>query len=210
MSLERCEDCGQPWMQHTTGGCPARTVTELREPESPLVLDDFALDAAERAYWKDDGVSRHNLAAAIRVYLARSRPPEEPPREVVAAMLNALEGFLRDEMSLSRFREAQSHLGGIRNMLWPIGRGAAPLGGPSPEALAQRFHEIYERLAPRFGYATRLESALPWDEVPENNRRLMVAVCAEVLSAGTECGGLSAPAPSGPTGESGAAESQAE
>lgn len=50
-------------------------MTELREPEG---LDEAALDAAERAYWRDNGVSRHNLAAAIQAYLA-ARPPEEPP-----------------------------------------------------------------------------------------------------------------------------------
>lgn len=48
-------------------------------------------------------------------------------------------------------------------------------------ALAQRFHEAYERLAPKFGYKTRLASAVPWDEVPASNRHLMTAVCAEVL-----------------------------
>ena len=48
---------------------------------------------------------------------------------------------------------------------------------------ARKFHEAYERLAPSFGYATREASAKPWDEVPENNRRLMTAVCAELLPA---------------------------
>lgn len=51
----------------------------------------------------------------------------------------------------------------------------------SEEALARQFHEIYERLAPQFNYATRRESAVPWLEVPEDNRQLMVAVCAELL-----------------------------
>jgi hypothetical protein len=49
------------------------------------------------------------------------------------------------------------------------------------EAVARRFHEAYERLAPDFGYRTREASAKPWDEVPEQNRALMVAVCAELL-----------------------------
>jgi hypothetical protein len=52
------------------------------------------------------------------------------------------------------------------------------------EALAQSFHETYERLAPSFGYETRKASAKPWAEVPENNRRLMIAVCAELLATG--------------------------
>jgi hypothetical protein len=51
------------------------------------------------------------------------------------------------------------------------------------ERLAQLFHEAYERLAPSFGYQTREASAKPWSEVPENNRALMTAVCAEVDAA---------------------------
>ena len=55
--------------------------------------------------------------------------------------------------------------------------------GWSAEQIAQRFHETYERLAPKFGYKTREASAKPWKDVPENNKRLMIAVCAEVLAA---------------------------
>jgi hypothetical protein len=51
-----------------------------------------------------------------------------------------------------------------------------------PAKLAQLFHETYERLAPLFGYETREESAKPWAEVPERNRKLMTAVCEHVLS----------------------------
>jgi hypothetical protein len=51
------------------------------------------------------------------------------------------------------------------------------------EQLARLFHETYERLAAEQDYETRPESAVPWDEVPENNRRLMVATAAEVLRA---------------------------
>jgi protein-tyrosine-phosphatase len=50
------------------------------------------------------------------------------------------------------------------------------------ETLAQIFHETYERLAPEHGYETRKESAKPWEEVPANNKSLMVAVCGEILA----------------------------
>lgn len=60
----------------------------------------------------------------------------------------------------------------------------------TPESAAKAFHDSYERLAPSFGYETRKESAVPWSMVPENNRRLMVAVCEDVLSEGVA--GLSA------------------
>lgn len=52
----------------------------------------------------------------------------------------------------------------------------------SAERVARLFHYHYERLAPDFGYRTREKSAKPWDEVPETNRRLMVATVAAVLA----------------------------
>lgn len=51
-----------------------------------------------------------------------------------------------------------------------------------PEAVARQFHETYERLAPAHGYATREASAKPWEQVPEQNRGLMIAVAAELLA----------------------------
>ena len=60
-------------------------------------------------------------------------------------------------------------------------------GGPvSRETLrakeiARAFHEAYERLAPEFGYETRVESAVPWEQVPLKNRSLMEAVVTEVV-----------------------------
>lgn len=49
------------------------------------------------------------------------------------------------------------------------------------EELARLFHDTYERLAPRFGYETREASAKPWEEVPDQNKALMIAVCSELL-----------------------------
>lgn len=50
------------------------------------------------------------------------------------------------------------------------------------EALAQKFHEIYERLAPEYGYETRKETSVPWTALPDNNKRLMIAVCSTLQS----------------------------
>jgi hypothetical protein len=55
--------------------------------------------------------------------------------------------------------------------------------------IAEAFHEAYERLAPSFGYRTRESSAKPWAEVPEQNRRLMEAVVADLIERGVICGG---------------------
>jgi len=51
------------------------------------------------------------------------------------------------------------------------------------EQLARLFHETYERLAPEYGYETRPETAIPWEQIPDDNRnkRLMIAVAGEVL-----------------------------
>lgn len=51
----------------------------------------------------------------------------------------------------------------------------------SEETLARRFHEIYERLAPQFGYKTRTETR-QFDPTSSNGK-LMIAVCAELLTA---------------------------
>lgn len=51
----------------------------------------------------------------------------------------------------------------------------------TPERLAEFFHENYESLAMKFNYKTRDESNVPWAEVPENNKKLMMAVCDMVI-----------------------------
>ena len=49
------------------------------------------------------------------------------------------------------------------------------------ENLARFFHTTYEELAPQFNYSTRKASAVPWQDVPENNKRLMIAVAEQVI-----------------------------
>jgi hypothetical protein len=56
---------------------------------------------------------------------------------------------------------------------------------PGAEAIARKFHDAYERLAPKYGYETRQESAGSWEQVPVQNKRLMIAVVAELLAGGT-------------------------
>jgi hypothetical protein len=48
-----------------------------------------------------------------------------------------------------------------------------------PRVLATRFHETYERLAPSFGYETRLDTKI--FDLESKNGRLMIAVCAELM-----------------------------
>lgn len=52
------------------------------------------------------------------------------------------------------------------------------------EEIARAFHAAYEELAPDFGYRTREASAKPWDDVPQQNRRLMIATVEKLLADG--------------------------
>lgn len=58
------------------------------------------------------------------------------------------------------------------------------------ERIARAFHERYETLAPRYGYETREASAKPWEQVPAENKALMVGVVSELLSAGVIAEGV--------------------
>lgn len=53
---------------------------------------------------------------------------------------------------------------------------------PFERRLARRFHDEYEAAAPHFGYATRPETAVPFDELPESNRLLMEHVCRAITN----------------------------
>jgi caspase domain-containing protein len=53
---------------------------------------------------------------------------------------------------------------------------------PDAESVAKLFHETYERLAPTFGYETRVDTRVTWEQVPEQNKRLMIATITEVLT----------------------------
>lgn len=51
------------------------------------------------------------------------------------------------------------------------------------EEVAKAFHKTYEELAPAHGYETREASAVPWEDVPEKNRTLMVETAKALLHA---------------------------
>lgn len=54
----------------------------------------------------------------------------------------------------------------------------------TPEQLASDFHHNYETLAPHYGYRTRPETAVSWDEVPAANKALMIAVIRALVFEG--------------------------
>lgn len=55
---------------------------------------------------------------------------------------------------------------------------------PIAERIARSFHETYERLAPDHGWDTQLPSRVEWNDVPPNNKALMIAVASELLDTG--------------------------
>ena len=121
---------------------------------------------------KDEGEKA--IRRAAREATEREQPPTKAESSVPA------DGYIH--MGADRLRdlliERDRELATVR-----AERDAAIANNTEPEQLAKAFHEAYERLAPAFGYKTREESAKPWKEVPENNRKLMIAVCAEILAA---------------------------
>lgn len=50
-----------------------------------------------------------------------------------------------------------------------------------PERLAEIWHEVYEELAPQFGYTSRGTSPTAWSNVPEPTKSLQIAVAKRVL-----------------------------
>ena len=52
------------------------------------------------------------------------------------------------------------------------------------EVIAKKFHQTYEHLAPKYSYDTRKASKVPWEDVPENNKSLMIATVSELLDKG--------------------------
>ena len=49
------------------------------------------------------------------------------------------------------------------------------------EYLARAFHLHYEAFAPLYNYETRKESRVEWEDVPQANKDLMVAVAKQLL-----------------------------
>lgn len=67
---------------------------------------------------------------------------------------------------------------------WHCEGTVVPIYQSVHERIAAAFHDEYEERAPLMGYKTRDASAVPWPEVPEQNRRLMEATVAALLRRG--------------------------
>lgn len=56
-----------------------------------------------------------------------------------------------------------------------------PLENVDPEELAKMFHQTYRTLAPIHAYKACKDESVPWDEVPEGDRKLLVETCRAML-----------------------------
>lgn len=52
------------------------------------------------------------------------------------------------------------------------------------ENIAREFHDAYERLAPSKGWETQERSRTSFEDLPPENRELMIAVVAELIANG--------------------------
>jgi hypothetical protein len=93
----------------------------------------------------------------------------------LAALLRDFEDFLREELSLPRVREAQSHLAGIRN--WRLGE-------PSPAAIDGLAREVWKSW--RAGMAVQNRPVAvertSWDTLSAEDRELDHYIAGWLLS----------------------------
>lgn len=117
-----------------------------------------------------------------RARVAAERDAEDARRAEAHAVADA-EQAERERDEAVRSVEDQRQRIGAWSAQWSSRVATLEAALRDPEALARQFHNTYERLAPLFGYETRQESAVPWDQVPEPNRLLMIEVARHVARA---------------------------
>ena len=169
-----------------------------------MPLDPAGLEAAAKALGEFYGgrmaEDAHGAEAAVRAYLAAVVPvtpttenpyPTEPVGSTAAHKHGAwAAGFAAGRAAATPDAECPERFpltGGTLEAVLTVGdirevvpAPAATPDPPSDRNIARMFHEVYERLAPTFGYRTREESAVPWEKVPAKNRDLMTATVGAV------------------------------
>jgi hypothetical protein len=58
------------------------------------------------------------------------------------------------------------------------------------EAIARRFHEVYEKLAPLYEWETQVGSRVSWDALPATQKGLMIETVKIVLAEFNQSAGL--------------------
>ena len=150
---------------------------ELRSwKESALAVDDEwrLIPAAVGMDWRRPPAASLGKSLALETLrLVQACVAERDAARAEVERARAAYVRYQDEMH-------SAHLHRLHAVEAEVERLRAALG--DPESIARRFHDAYERLAPHYGYETRAESAVPWDDVPAQNRALMVATVRAALS----------------------------
>lgn len=138
-----------------------------------------ALVIARDAWSRIDrlGNRPEDRVALDRAFDVLAATPEPEPSD---EQLQRLDHWLKAQNWADDIDRALSTLQAV-NTIFGTSVGVAPVEVTRDE-LARQFHETYERLAPSFDYSTRIESAVPWDDVPDANKSLMLAVADFLLS----------------------------
>lgn len=102
-------------------------------------------------------------------------------REIVCAEQDDTDCVLK-QMDALFIAECRNIIG---DLIGEIEMPSRPRYKPRPvvsaEDVARKFHQVYEALAPQYNYKTRGDTALPWEQLPENSRRLMVDTSLHIL-----------------------------
>lgn len=151
--------------------------------------------------------SRDEATEAATIIAALAGEPGRELRSRFAATVLALEVHAPEGQIPAVLESSRTALADLEALLR---QAVLALAGHPPldreagdEDIARAFHREYERLAPRFGYRTREASAKEWDDVPAENKALMMAVVRHLRESGIlEARAALTAARSTPTGES--------
>lgn len=195
-ATDNCQHCGEDLARHHHRNlrCPTGETVFRAHPTPPRAVgtgvDLEAIETRCSAVIAPTGRERQLIREDIPALIAEVRRLAKGLaradecivafEKVTAERMQAELAAAREERNLAKIRTRwQEKLVEQRDAELAALR-ATP---PAPETIAQLFHEAYERLAPSFSYETRKASAVPWSDVPAQNKALMIAVAGEVSAA---------------------------
>lgn len=165
------------------------------DPGDAQLAEGWKLATTPFIQMEASDVDPFKVADELRFHLDKVRAPGQPTaRQVIASTLRGDWVFAEEPDHIERVTDAilaaldQHGLDITRRGDTDPGNAARPTaigyGQEHIEPIARAFHDTYERLAPEHDYTTREASAVPWAEVPANNKSLMIAVVASLIAEG--------------------------
>ena len=157
--------------------------------EAAQIADEAEQEALRKLNNVEGSDSRRNYASALVTAQCiaktiRARKTDEPQKDGLAGEVVSFINSIDNPVHGKDYRGYPTITYTAQHVADAFRAGAA-LQRPEPQgdglALAVRFHETYERLAPSFGYETREDTKAFDPDSP--NGKLMVAVCTEILTA---------------------------